>query len=355
MAQTGRPCHCRHFCWAALVWTARAGNRNQGRPPRGRQAPGQLGPPVQHLRQWLAHSRSPADPQTGLEVGPEGALKPRVARWDLDPVLALCEEKPRTQTFLRRLPALEHWLKNGYSTGLAREICPWTVCDYDTHVPRAGAHRIPAWTRPLPQEPQEEPREEAANYMSPFCICARAQRQCTQAPGDINILIPVSHADEGGRCHCPRMLTTEDESLLKESGQEKMNNKRAGGRLGRGRLGTKATARLRCQADRPRAPHQAGCPGLRPETVGVEFKSRAPGRYHQKRVRGHRAPLRRGSGALSEQKKLTGKDQVHGTPTPPATTHGLPDESRGQEGPRPVPHRKDIHAQTQGSFRRFSD
>lgn len=59
--------------------------------------------------------------------------------------------------------------------------------------------------------------------------------------------------------------------------------------LGRGGLGTRATARLRCQAGWPRlparwwrTPHQASCAGLRPETVGVEFKSRPPGRIIRK-------------------------------------------------------------------------
>lgn len=212
MAQTGRPCHRRHFCWAALVWTARAGHRNQGRPPHGRQAPWQLGLRAQHLRQCLAHSRGPAEPQISLEVGPEGggpqSLQRRVAPWDLDPVLALCKEKPSTQTLIRNLPALEHWLKKGYSPGLAREMCPWAYVTM-THMCLGRASAPPGTSG-------RTTGGRSQLHVPPLNMCS-AQKQCTQAPGDINILIPVPHTDEGSRCHCPRMLTTEDESLLRES------------------------------------------------------------------------------------------------------------------------------------------
>lgn len=50
-----------------------------------------------------------------------------------------------------------------------------------------------------PQEPGASGLEEAASYIFPLLNICSAQKQYAQAPGDINILIPISHADEGGR------------------------------------------------------------------------------------------------------------------------------------------------------------
>lgn len=48
-----------------------------------------------------------------------------------------------------------------------------------------------------PKGTQEAAQEEGANYIFFLLNMCLAQKQCTQAPGDINILIQVSHTDDG--------------------------------------------------------------------------------------------------------------------------------------------------------------
>lgn len=140
------------------------------------------------------------------------------------PALLFFKEQPNIQMLTLNLLSLEYALESYYSTGLAKPICPGQAVA--TREGLAVHHCVRTWpglpppvflrraarrtlTRKqaghgnskashLPsQEHPEGTREEEANYIFLLLNMCSARKQCAQAPGEINILIPVSRTDEG--------------------------------------------------------------------------------------------------------------------------------------------------------------
>lgn len=102
---------------------------------------------------------------------------------------------------------VKHWVSRWPS------FLPHMHQERGSHDPteKQAGHRNSKTAHSLPQEPPEKTREEEANYIFLLLNMCSAQKQWAQAPGEINILIQVSHTNEGSHCHGLGMLTTRND------------------------------------------------------------------------------------------------------------------------------------------------